>query len=63
MKRSCSKCKQPIIGVFHKFSGALLCESCYPFETVDGKTEFKRGKDGSLTFGRHGYYSDSNKGA
>ena len=55
MKKSCSRCKKEIIGIPNKLGGALLCNECYPFERVNGKMEFKQGREGSLTFGKYGF--------
>ena len=55
-KKSCSKCKQQIIGDIHKVHGLVLCNDCFPFiKGDDGKLTWKQGQEGSLTFGKHGY--------
>ena len=57
-KKSCSKCKKEIIGIPNKLGGGLLCDECYPFEkNKDGKLAFKEGREGSLTFGKHGFHN------
>ena len=53
-KRSCSRCKQPIVGEIHKIHGFILCDGCFPFaKGSDGKFTWKQGREGDLTFGIH----------
>lgn len=60
-KISCSKCKKPITSHINRLGGGLLCDDCYPFgKDSNGKVCFKERMEGTLTFGKYGYYEAKN---